>query len=117
MQVEQTKHETTNGAKDTFRFDNGAFDVGDMLNSSSKISQKADQWNLGFEFSLSSAVQNHVSPQSYQRGEFNDTKNGDTAFNKHFGELKNVHSESGVNHSFVSHFNIFFSFLMRMFRF
>ncbi|KAF7805127.1 dentin sialophosphoprotein isoform X2 [Senna tora] len=97
IKVEQTKHETTDGAKNTFNFDNGTLDFGDMLDSSSKISRKADEWNLGFEFSPSSAVQNHISPQLYQRGELNDTKTGYTSFNNNFGGLKNECSESGSN--------------------
>lgn len=109
MKVEDTKHETTDGAKYTFRFDNGALDGGNMLGPSSRISHKADEWNLG-EFSPSSVVQNHISPQLYQRGELNATKTGDTTFNKNFGGLKNAHSESGSNHNLVSHFVIISSF-------
>ncbi|KAK4273478.1 hypothetical protein QN277_021868 [Acacia crassicarpa] len=53
----KTKHETTGADEYAFTFDNAAFGVGEMLNSSS---HKADEWNLGFEFNPSFAVQNHI---------------------------------------------------------
>ncbi|XP_028770870.1 uncharacterized protein LOC114728176 isoform X2 [Neltuma alba] len=56
----KTEHETSGADEYAFTFDNGALGVGDMLDSSSRISHKADEWNLGFEFNPSSAVQNHI---------------------------------------------------------
>lgn len=98
MKVEQAKPQTTDGAEYAFSYDNGALDVG-------RIPHNAGEWNLEFEFNPSSAVQNHISPQLYQR-ELNDTKTGPTISNKNSGELKNGHSESLSNHNLVSHFNI-----------
>ena len=59
-----------------------------MLDSSSRISHKADEWNLGFKFNPSSAVQNHIQVL-----------------------------ELGSNRSLVGYFNIIISFCMIVFRF
>ncbi|XP_054802563.1 uncharacterized protein LOC129306169 isoform X2 [Prosopis cineraria] len=56
----KTKHETTSSDEYAFTFSNGVLGVDDMLDSSSRISHKADEWNLGFEFNPSSVMQNHI---------------------------------------------------------
>ncbi|KAK7391988.1 hypothetical protein VNO78_20414 [Psophocarpus tetragonolobus] len=78
------------------KHDNGALDVGTVLDSSKGISDKAGGWNMEFEFSPSSASQNHNhnNPQPGLRNESNDIGTGFAIFCQNFGELN---SASGSN--------------------
>lgn len=71
------------------KHDNGALDVGTLLDSSigNGVSDKAGGWNLEFEFSPSSASQGHMNPQQVPKGESNDVGTGFAMFNQNFGEL------------------------------
>nr|KYP74344.1 hypothetical protein KK1_007019 [Cajanus cajan] len=85
------------------KHDNGALDVGTLLDSSigNGVSDKAGGWNLEFEFSPSSASQGHMNPQQVPKGESNDVGTGFAMFNQNFGELS---AGSGSNQNLVSCF-------------
>lgn len=82
----------------------GAVGVGALLDSSSGISDKAGEWNLGFEFNSSFASH---SPQSAPKNGLNDTGTTLTMFEQSFGQLNNAHSWPGSNQTLVSYFSIF----------
>ncbi|KAL2325497.1 hypothetical protein Fmac_024555 [Flemingia macrophylla] len=78
------------------KHDNGALDVGTLLDSSNGngISDKGRGWQLEFEFSPSSATQGHMNLQPGPKSESNDVGTGFAMFNPNFGELS---SGSGSN--------------------
>ncbi|TKY52210.1 hypothetical protein E2542_SST23730 [Spatholobus suberectus] len=76
------------------KHDNGALDVGTVLDSSNGISDKVGGWHLDFEFSPRSASQNHIGPQPGLKSESNDVGTGFSMFNRNFGKLS---SGSGSN--------------------
>ena len=84
------------------KHDNDALDVGAKLDSSTGISDNAGGWYLGFEFSPSSALQDHTSPQLGRKSESNGTQTGFAIFDQNLGELKSAHSWPG---NLVSCFN------------
>ncbi|WJX19506.1 hypothetical protein P8452_09193 [Trifolium repens] len=70
--------------------------VGVLPDSSTEISNKVDDWQLGFEFSPISASH---SPLPGPKSESNQTGDGLTMFNQTFGKLANAHSWPGPNQS------------------
>ncbi|CAJ2628679.1 unnamed protein product [Trifolium pratense] len=70
--------------------------VGVLPDSSAEISNKVDDWQLGFEFSPISASH---SPLAGPKSESNQTGDGLTMFNQTFGKLPNTHSWPGPNQS------------------
>jgi hypothetical protein len=74
-----------------------------LPDSSTEISNKVDDWKLGFEFSPISASH---SPLPGPKSESNQTGDGLTMFNQTFGKLANAHSWPGPNQSLVGFVNI-----------
>ncbi|XP_027365053.1 dentin sialophosphoprotein isoform X2 [Abrus precatorius] len=76
---------------------NGSIGVGTMMDSSTGISDKSGGWHLEFEFSPSSALQDHISPQQLgPKSESNEIGNRFAMFPQNFEELN---SGSGSNRS------------------
>jgi len=94
------------------KHDNGALDVGTVLDSSNGISDKAGGWHPEFELSPQFSSLNHINPQPGLNSESKDVGTGFAMLSEGFGELN---SGSGSNQNLVSCFHISSSFCVTLF--
>ena len=90
----ETGNKNLNVKVEAPKYGNNTVGVGVLLDSSTRISDKVDEWHLGFEFSPVSASH---SLQSGLKSESNETGTGFSMFNQTFGKLANAHSWPGSN--------------------